>query len=262
MSSPTQSASKPSYLGLLNAISLAETRAGEDLCAWAEATNDAELGCCLRLIAAREASHGALFRQRLEELGYQLRDKSDPNLNRRRARLGDPGVSDLDKLPAERGDGADTFADIERRLAEGEFDPMTANLLSWYIAEERDSDGRLKAAWAAVRARPNGGRTLSADAEAILASIDEGFSRLEKSLEKLAAQGGKTPKAYKSISSKGMAARVVRPDEPFPAPSFAHRRRRPDAVARRRGQCEGRPKRARSRSRRDGAVSGFGRGGN
>ena len=57
----TQTAEKPAYLGLLNAISLAETEAGHYLSAWANATDDAELEACLRLVAARETSHGQLF---------------------------------------------------------------------------------------------------------------------------------------------------------------------------------------------------------
>jgi hypothetical protein len=52
---------KPSYLGLLNAISLAETNAGVYLRAWADATEDDDLAATLRLVAARETSHGELF---------------------------------------------------------------------------------------------------------------------------------------------------------------------------------------------------------
>lgn len=78
---------------------------------------------------------------------------------------------------------------------------MTANMLTWYIAEERDSGRRLKEAYDCVRARANGQThgestaTLhggpsaggpSADAQAIMACMADGFARLEKSMEKLA----------------------------------------------------------------------------
>ena len=68
-------AEKPKYLGLLNAISLAESEAGVYLEAWANATNDEDLACCLRFVAARETSHGEVFCRRLSELGYDLRPR-------------------------------------------------------------------------------------------------------------------------------------------------------------------------------------------
>ena len=56
---------KPEYLGQLNAISLAESEAGVYLEAWANATSDEDLACCLRFVAAREASHGETFCRRI-----------------------------------------------------------------------------------------------------------------------------------------------------------------------------------------------------
>jgi rubrerythrin len=183
---------KPSYLGLLNAISLGESAAGVALEAWAKATPNEDLACVLRLVAARETSHGDVFRRRLCELGYSLREKADPRAAEQLARLADPNLSDLDKIPRRREDGADPFAEIRRRMAEGDFDPMTVNLMNWYIAEEKDSERRLREAYDAVR---DGGRRKagarrpeepSADAEAIMACMTAGFARLEKAMEKLA----------------------------------------------------------------------------
>ena len=189
---------KPSYLGLLNAISLAESRAGVYLGAWADATTDDDLAATLRLVAARETSHGDLFCRRLCELGYELRRKPDPKAAAQLARYADPNISDCEKVGDEREERGDPFADIKQQLADGAFDPMTANMLTWYIGEERDSGRRLKAAYAEVRAKANGGRKAakanghgamadpSADTEAIMACMTAGFARLEKSLEKLA----------------------------------------------------------------------------
>ena len=187
---------KPAYLGLLNAISLAEGRAGVYLTAWAEATSDEDLACTLRLVAARETSHGELFKRRLCELGYEVRQKSDPASLRRLAKLADPRISDLEKVGEEREE-TDTFGDIERQLADGVFDPMTCNMLTWYIAEERDSAHRLREAYDAVRARARGGKKAngharemaagpSEDAQAIMACMTAGFAKLEKTLEKVA----------------------------------------------------------------------------
>jgi hypothetical protein len=189
---------KPSYLGLLNAISLAETNAGVYLRAWADATEDDDLAATLRLVAARETSHGELFCRRLCELGYDLRRKPDPKAAALLAKYANPEISDCEKVGEAREEQGDPFREINAQLADGVFDPMTANMLTWYVAEERDSGKRLKAAYDCVREKADGGGSArskglklngagpSADAEAIMACMSAGFGRLEKSLEKLA----------------------------------------------------------------------------
>ena len=192
----TATGEKPSYLGLLNAISLAESHAGVYLEAWAEATSDEDLACALRLVAARERSHGDVFCRRLSELGYSLRQKRDPGDGERLAKYADPRITDLEKIGPDREPERDTFGEIKKAMRDGVYDPMTCNLLQWYIAEEEDSGRRLREAYACVREKAAGGRRAkanghadahaSADAEAIMACMTQGFSRLEKSLEKLA----------------------------------------------------------------------------
>jgi hypothetical protein len=188
---------KPPYLGLLNAISLAETSAGVYLRAWADATGDADLACTLRFVAARESSHGEVFCRRLNELGFDVKPKHDPAAEKRLANLANPKIADIDKLPDRSEEDEDPFAEIRANLAEGVYDPMTANLLNWYVTEEYDSGRRLREAYACVRSKANGnGKTNGharsssalpgADAEAIMACMTAGFTRLEKSLEKLA----------------------------------------------------------------------------
>jgi hypothetical protein len=197
-------AKKPTYLGLLNAISLAETEAGVYLRAWADATCDEELACTLRLVAARETSHGMLFCRMLGELGYDLLPKPDPKSAERIAKYANPKISDLDKLPKEREE-KDPFGEIEKAMADGVYDPVTCNMLSWYICEERDSGKKLREAYSKVRAKAgvaakasgNGAAKAAAmsngngavhgpseDAKAIMACMTEGFSRLEKSIQK------------------------------------------------------------------------------
>jgi hypothetical protein len=193
---------KPLYLGLLNAISLAETNAGVYLRAWADATQDDELACTLRLVAARETSHGQLFCRMLGELGYELRQKPDPGGAERIAKYANPKISDLDKIGRARTDlDSDPFGEIEKRIADGFYDPVTANMLCWYICEERDSAKRLRAAYDCVRAKANGADMksktgasafvsqsetgVSADAKAIMACMSDGFARLEKKLDKI-----------------------------------------------------------------------------
>jgi hypothetical protein len=194
-----QTETKPRYLGLLNAISLAETQAGIYLTAWANATTDEELACTLRFVAARETSHGELFCRRLAELGYGLRQKPDPEGAARLSRYADPKIGDLEKIGRARGEvERDPFGEIEQKLKEGFYDPMTANLLTWYICEERDSGRRLRETYACVRARAaspvmapaNDTPKLSAEAQAIVVCISEGFQRLEKKLDELVTRAG------------------------------------------------------------------------
>jgi len=150
-------------------------------------------------VAARETSHGEVFCRRLNELGFDLKPKHDPATEKRLAKLANPKIADVDKLPNREEEGEDPFADIKKQLAQGVFDPMTANLMTWYIAEEYDSGARLREAYACVRAQANGGHARtngktnghgptapSVDAEAIMACMTAGFAKLEKSMEKLA----------------------------------------------------------------------------
>ena len=195
-----QTAEKPSYLGLLNAISLAETEAGHYLTAWANATDDEELACTLRLVAARETSHGDLFCRRLSELGFDLRQKADPKAAARLARYANPKISDCEKVGPEREEAGDPFGNIREGIAAGTYDPMTCNMLQWYINEEYDSGRRLNTAYAKVREKagmtsskkkanghaPEMEMGPSADAQAIMACMTAGFAKLEKTLEKLA----------------------------------------------------------------------------
>ena len=77
---------------ILNAISLGESAAGVYLEAWANATNDDELADCLRLVAARESSHGDVFCRRIAELGYTLEPKRNSEAAARLAKFADPSI--------------------------------------------------------------------------------------------------------------------------------------------------------------------------
>lgn len=194
---------KPDYIGLLNTISLAESAAGVYLEAWANATKDEELAATLRLVALREAQHGDAFCRRLSELGYPLQQKADPEAGARVAKYANPNISDCEKIGPEReSTGKDPFAEVEQAIADGKYDPMTANMMKWYITEERDSGRRLKPQYDRIRAAMNASQPAmangkangsaatmagpSGDAQAIMACMTDGFARLEKSLEKLA----------------------------------------------------------------------------
>jgi rubrerythrin len=136
-------ADKPSYLGLLNGVSCAETRAHCYLTAWAEVTTDPDVRAVLLTVAAREGEHGMAFAKRINELGFELQPTDDPGFESRMALAASREKTDLEKLeavglldycPAE-GE-PDIFDNFFR---DHSIDIKTGELLGRYIAEERDS---------------------------------------------------------------------------------------------------------------------------
>ena len=157
----TEDPIKPDYLGLLNSISLAESNAGRYLKAWADVTPDLELKHALCLVAARETTHGEVFRQRIERLGFSLLEKEDPRLVERVRVLGDPGRSDVEKIRARRRDVLDAdvdrfLASIDERVADESVDQLTRDTLRWYVHEERDSRALLRSVYERIAGPPAG----------------------------------------------------------------------------------------------------------
>jgi hypothetical protein len=140
---------KPSYLGLLNAIAVAESNAHEYLQAWIAVTPSAEVCAVLRTVAAREGEHGMTFAKRIDELGFQVRRKDDPG-HAKRLEISGSDCSDLEKMKAlglnrlDTGDKADIFDGF---FHDHTIDIRTGELLGRYIAEERDSGRLLRACY-------------------------------------------------------------------------------------------------------------------
>jgi rubrerythrin len=134
-------ADKPSYLGLLNAIAVAESRAHTYLCAWADVTTSDDVRAVLRKVAAREGEHAMTFARRINELGYDVRRKDHEDTDEKIA-LVTSDCSDLEKMEAlklhrlDRGDKPDIFDDF---FTDHSIDIATGELLGRYIAEERDT---------------------------------------------------------------------------------------------------------------------------
>jgi rubrerythrin len=132
---------KPRYLGLLNAIALAESRAHTYLCAWAEVTPSNDVRKVLRTVAAREGEHAMSFARRIDELGYQVRPKDDAGLEKA-MEVVTSNRSDLEKMKAlklhrlDTGDQPDVFDGF---FTDHTIDIQTGELLGRYIAEERDT---------------------------------------------------------------------------------------------------------------------------
>lgn len=136
---------RPSYLGLLNAVSVAETAAEPFLLAWADSTTDNELADTLRFVAMREGEHGKAFAKRMLELGYDVRQpvESGPS---DAMRIVTSKKSDIAKFRALKLHKAPGKTDIfDTMFTDKNIDPTTGGLLGRYIAEERDSGRRLAA---------------------------------------------------------------------------------------------------------------------
>src|SRR5437764_10067517 len=134
---------KPSYLGLLNAVSLAESAAHEYLTAWAAVTPHEGVKATLLAVAAREGEHGMSFAKRINELGYNLRPgPDDPKRAERMSIACSTEISDYDKMHAL---GVARIADDVAKRGPDDFDTFVSDrcidlrsreLLGRYIAVE------------------------------------------------------------------------------------------------------------------------------
>jgi hypothetical protein len=146
-------APKPSYLGLVNAIAVAEGHGHRSFTDWADRTADPDMEAVLRLVAAREGEHSSTFARRVVELGYRVRPRPLTEEEEHRAEVAASDHSDLEKLLTlgygkDAGD-ADTFDGYFR---DHSIDPTTCALLGRFIGEERDSARMLRQACVRLQA--------------------------------------------------------------------------------------------------------------
>jgi rubrerythrin len=144
---------KPSYLGLLNAVSLAESNAYCYLSEWASVTKDPEVRRVLLTVAAREGEHGMTFAKRINELGFELLPRPDENLEKN-LDIVRSDCSDLEKMEAlgfGRGEDTDQPDVFDNFFKDHSIDIRTGEMLGRYIAEERDSGRLLRACYQCLR---------------------------------------------------------------------------------------------------------------
>jgi rubrerythrin len=176
---------KPSYLGLLNAIAVAEGHAHEYLTAWADTTKSADVRAVLLKIAAREGEHAMSFGRRVNELGYEVRYPEDEDNAAKSKAIVTSDCSDLEKMEAlklhrlDTGDQPDIFDGF---FKDHSIDIDTGALLGRYIAEERDSARLFKQCHALLRqaasaAAPGGGddrlASLERKVDTLCATVDQ-----------------------------------------------------------------------------------------
>jgi rubrerythrin len=173
-------AEKPSYLGLLNAIALAEGAACEYLTVWAGVTPDPAVRAVLKTVAAREGEHAASFARRINELGFDVRPSEDPKASERLETAGSDRP-DLEKLEAlgllrfASGDEPDIFDDMFR---DHSIDIRTGELLGRYIAEERDTLRLLQGCCEQLQAQ-------AAPSDVRLDALDEKLDALARAVDEL-----------------------------------------------------------------------------
>ena len=88
---------KPSYLGLLNAISVAESEAHCYLNAWAAVTPSEDVKAVITTVAHREGEHGLSFAKRINELGFSLLPRDNPKFAEQMA-VASSDRTDLEKM--------------------------------------------------------------------------------------------------------------------------------------------------------------------
>jgi len=193
---------KPSYLGLLNAIAVAESRAHAYLTAWAGVTKSDEVRAVLLKVAAREGEHGMSFARRINELGYNVRVKDDGDTDKAIA-LVTSDCSDLEKMEAlklhrlDTGDKPDVFDDF---FKDHTIDVATGALLGRYIAEERDSARVLRQCYELLK--QSAGRSSSPDP-----AVDR-LASLERKVDELCTTVGELCAAMSAPATNGAKAKA------------------------------------------------------
>jgi len=151
-------ADTPTYLGLLNAIALAESRAHCYFEAWVAVTPNPAVKEVLQTVSWREGEHGMAFAKRINELGYQLREKDDPRSDKAMA-VASSDMRDVEKFRELRLHriGEEVLGFFDNVFADHTIDVQTGMLLGRYIAEEHDSARLLRQCYEALVAGEDSG---------------------------------------------------------------------------------------------------------
>jgi hypothetical protein len=94
----TYGSEREALLNVLDLIRAGEESAGKAIPKWVEACKTDCIRSGLKMIAEREAYHGRVFAQRLQEIGGECRADISGELRDYLAYIADPKVADLDKL--------------------------------------------------------------------------------------------------------------------------------------------------------------------
>lgn len=178
---------KPSYLGLLNAISLGEGEAECYLNCWAETTTDEAVRKVISTVALREGEHSKAFAKRICELGYSVKPRDTPSdAADKMAIASSRTLSDkekFEKLGIGKPPQDNDF--FTKMFADSSIDIQTGQLLGRYIAEERDSGRMFAECYSQLCAQSNGAQGASKSADTVSAGLEARLGRIEELLERL-----------------------------------------------------------------------------
>jgi rubrerythrin len=192
---------KPSYLGLVNAIAIAEGDAHDYLRAWAAKTPSDDVRCVLLKVAAREGEHAMSFAKRINELGYEVRRKTEPSPER--VALVSSDRSDLEKMRAlklhrlDSTDKPDIFDDF---FKDHSIDIVTGELLGRYIAEERDTGRLLRACYEQLKAANGAVEDEAGRLTSLERKLDELCNAVDDIREQMSVSGGSNGTKQKTRS--------------------------------------------------------------
>jgi len=141
----------PTYLGLLNGIALAESRAHCYFEAWIAVTDNPDVKEVLQTVSCREGEHGMAFAKRINELGYQLHEKEDARSEKAMS-VASSDLPDIEKFLELRLHrvSEDIIGFFDNVFADHTIDVQTGALLGRYIAEEHDSARLLRGCYEAL----------------------------------------------------------------------------------------------------------------
>lgn len=198
MPNESDAPTRPSYLGLLNAISVAEAHAECYLDAWAGATERGDVRRVISTVALREGEHAKAFAKRICELGFDVKQRVDPDLERKMEIASSRHLSDREKFeklglagPVDTSE-PDIFAGM---MADPNIDITTGGLLGRYIAEERDSGRLFRACYEQLCGEEMATATTDAEKAAAkkrskserLTDVEARLARLEGKIDQLLA---------------------------------------------------------------------------
>jgi hypothetical protein len=202
-------AEKPSYLGLLNGISIAEGRAADYLEAWCACATDPDLQATLRTVSLREREHSLAFAKRINELGFEVKPNENIPEFSEQMDIVTSDCSDYEKAEAlglfktrAQTDEPDIFSGF---FNDATIDIQTGALLGRYICEERDTGRMIAACSAKLKAKHEGADGLGTDRLAALESklddVCDAVTQLSTLVAGTANANGKTTKAKTRAAS-------------------------------------------------------------
>ena len=167
-------AEKPSYLGLLNGIAIAEGRAADYLEAWCACATDPDLQATLRTVSLREREHSLAFAKRINELGFEVQPNDNIPAFSEQMDVVTSECSDYEKAEAlglfkirAKSDEPDIFSGF---FNDTTIDIQTGALLGRYICEERDTGRMIADCSAKLKAKHEGANGVASDRLATLES--------------------------------------------------------------------------------------------